>query len=148
MNTIEIITKHDNITKILYKDFIKHYHHPENKCYKDISLYAINVVEAYLEIVGEKYTTHGNEYIDTQCCRYFILTENDKSKFNELYAKTKKLKKKSVVLLMLAGEYIQLTMSESIKTLKFSQIFKNMTEDKLMFNGIDIKWLTKNKFFE
>lgn len=148
MNAFDLMTKHESITKILYKNFIKNYHHPDNKNYKDIEVYASNVLEAYFEIVGEKYTTFGNEYIDTQNCRYYILATNDRTKFDNIMKNVKKLKKKCCILLMLSAEYIQLSLAESIKTLKFSKMFENMTEDKLVYNGMDIKWLTKNKFFE
>ena len=148
MNTFDIITKHDNITKILYKDFIKKFHHPENRDIREIEVCAMNVFEAYLEIIGEKYISFGNIYTDTQNCRYYLLTQNDKHKFDILYKEIKGTKRKCQIVLMLAGEFVDLNMAEEMKTVKFSKLFNNMTEDKLVHNGMDIKWLRKNKFFE
>ena len=148
MNTFDIITKHDNVTKILYKDFIKRFHHPEDKDVRDIEVCAMSVFEAYLEVMGEKYISFGNLYVDTNNCRYYLLTRNDKHNFDILFKEVKHRKQKSQIVLMLAGEFVNLSLPESIKTVKFSKLYENMTVDKLAYNGLDTKWLTKHGFFE
>ena len=139
--------KCNNIVKILYKDFVKEYHHPKNKSY-NIDIYAKDIFEAYLTIVGEKYTLYNNSYFDTEKSRYILLTENNKNKFNTLFTYHKSLKKKFVIVLMLSAEFIDISLNESLRTVKFSDLFNNMTSDKLLKNGIDIKWLSKNDFFK
>ena len=139
--------KCNNTVKILYKDFVKDYHHPKNKSY-NIDIYARDIFEAYLTIVGEKYTLYNNSYFDTEKCRYILLTENNKNKFNTLFTYHKSLKKKFVIVLMLSAEFIDISLNESLRTVKFSNLFNNMTSDKLLKNGIDINWLSKNNFFK
>ena len=136
-----------NTIKILYKDFIKYYHHPFDKTYKDIVIYSKDVFKAYLEIMNENYTLYNNEYFDTQKCRYIILTENDKNKFNKLFTECRKLKKKFIIVLMLSAEFIDISPVEKMKTINFSHIFNNMTEDKLKSAGLNVNWLKKHDFF-
>lgn len=138
-----------DITKILYKEFIKEYKHPVmNKDYTNIKIYSSDLFAAYLEILGEKYKQLNKDIFDTQKYRYYLLTDNDKQKFDNIFNIIKKLKKKCIILLMLSAEQLALSPIESLKTNKFSTMFTNMTIDKLAYNGVDTKWLQRHNFFK
>ena len=145
-NSINIVIK--DYTKILYKDFIKSYHHPSNQKYENIKIYAQDIFLAYLEVIGEKYTIFKKDIIDTQKYRYYLITDNDYKLFKSIFNSIVNLKRKCIIVLMLSAEFINISMIESMKTNKFSNMFKDMTTERLHNNGIDIKWLTKHNFFK
>lgn len=137
-----------DITKILYKDFVKEFKHPTNKDYTNIKIYSSDLFAAYLEILDIKYQQINKNIFDTQQYRYYLIVDNDKQKYDNIFKDIKKLKKKCMIILMLSAEQLTLSPIESLKTSKFSNMFVNMTEDKLAFNGVDTKWLTRHNFFK
>ena len=134
--------------KILYKDFIKCYHHPVNKDMRNIEIYAMDVFKAYLHIVGEKFSSYGDVYADTLNCRYYILYTNDKNKFDNIFKYIRNSKKKCKIVLMLSGEFTELNTAERFKTLKFSELYNNMSAEKLNNAELDVNWLRLHGFFD
>ena len=147
MNTFDILANHENIVKVLYKDYIKWFRHPVNKHNPNIAVHARVVFEAYMKVMNEQYTVCGN-YIETKEYRYYLLTTNDKQAFDDYFKVVKGSKRKSKIVLMLSGEFVDLNMVESMKTEKFSEMFTNMTIDRLVNSGVDINCLRKCKFFD
>ena len=89
-----------------------------------------------------------NSYFNTPNIDYYIFAEKDEKKLNRLFNYIKTLKKRSLIVLMLESEYLEIDKCMSLKVLKFSNLFKTMTKDKLIAKGLDIHWLNANGFFK
>lgn len=138
-----------NSVKILYKDFIKLFKHPiEKETIRNIKMFSFDVFNAYLTVMNIEYINVKNTYFNTQKENFYILCDKDTNKLTNLLNSLKNNKKKSRIVLMLEAEFIELNSVQQMKTIKFSQLFNNMTEDKLKIAGLDTNLLTSQGFFK
>lgn len=135
--------------KILYKEFIRCFKCPNNtKTSNNLKIYCLDMFAAYLTVSNVSYTLTNNSYFNTPDIDYYIFAEKDEKKLNQLFNYIKTLKKRSLIVLMLESEYLEIDKCMSLKVLKFSNLFKTMTKDKLIAKGLDIRWLNANGFFK
>lgn len=138
-----------NSVKILYKDFIKLFKHPiEKETIRNIKMFSFDVFNAYLTVMNIEHINVKNTYFNTQKENFYILCDKDTNKLINLLNSLKNNKKKSRIVLMLEAEFIELNSVQQMKTIKFSQLFNNMTEDKLKVAGLDTNLLTSQGFFK
>lgn len=138
-----------NSVKILYKDFIKLFKHPiEKETIRNIKMFSFDVFNAYLTVMNIEHINVKNTYFNTQKENFYILCDKDTNKLTNLLNLIKNNKKKSRIVLMLEAEFIELNSVQQMKTIKFSQLFNNMTENKLKVAGLDTNLLTSQGFFK